>query len=70
MAIGHFIILAAVFLARLRHEAPRREGLVVGIVPFIAGSVAVKNALGATLLPAGEAPADRRGEGGWGPSGH
>jgi biotin transport system substrate-specific component len=35
----------------------------VGIVPFIAGSV-VKNALGATLLPAARRLADQRGEGG------
>jgi biotin transport system substrate-specific component len=52
MAIGHVIILAAGF-AWLAYGIGLGTGKawVVGVLPFIAGSV-VKSALGATLLPA------------------
>jgi biotin transport system substrate-specific component len=70
MAIGHFIILAAGFSwLAFGMKLGVEKAWWVGIVPFIAGSV-VKNALGATLLPAARCLADRRGEGGRGPSGH
>jgi biotin transport system substrate-specific component len=60
MAIGHVIILAAGF-AWLAHGIGLGTGKawVVGVLPFIAGSV-VKSALGATLLPAGWRLVDRR----------
>jgi biotin transport system substrate-specific component len=64
MAIGHFIILAAGFSwLAFGMKLGVEKAWWVGIVPFIAGSV-VKNALGATLLPAARRLADQRGEGG------
>jgi biotin transport system substrate-specific component len=61
MAIGHVVILAAgfswlAFGAGLGIE----KAWLVGIVPFIAGTL-VKNALGAALVPAARRAADRRG---------
>jgi len=59
MAIGHVIILAAGF-AWLAYGIGLGTGKawVVGVLPFIAGSV-VKSALGATLLPAAWRLVDR-----------
>ena len=61
MAIGHFIILAAGF-AWLAYGIGLGTGKawLVGVLPFIAGSV-VKSALGATLLPAAWRLVDRKG---------
>lgn len=61
MAIGHVVILAAgfVWLAFAAGLGVEKAWL-VGIVPFIAGTL-IKNALGATLLPALRRVADRRG---------
>ncbi|MEK9280245.1 MULTISPECIES: biotin transporter BioY [unclassified Bradyrhizobium] len=61
MAVGHIVILAAGFgwLAfGLGLGMPKAWQ--VGIVPFIAASL-VKNALGATLMPAARRVVDRRG---------
>jgi biotin transport system substrate-specific component len=60
MSIGHVIILAAGF-AWLAYgiELGIGKAWVVGVLPFIAGSV-VKSALGATLLPAVWRLVDRR----------
>jgi biotin transport system substrate-specific component len=60
MAIGHVIILAAGF-AWLAYGIGLGTGKawVVGVLPFIAGSV-VKSALGATLLAAAWRLVDRR----------
>ncbi|MCA1452056.1 biotin transporter BioY [Bradyrhizobium sp. BRP22] len=60
MALGHIIILAAGFTWLAYGVGLGAEkAWLVGIVPFIAGTV-VKTALGAALLPAGRRIADRR----------
>src|SRR5262245_16953371 len=61
MLLGHIVILAAGFgwLAFGMNLGVEKAWL-VGIVPFIAGSL-VKSALGATLMPATRRVADRRG---------
>jgi biotin transport system substrate-specific component len=60
MALGHIIILAAGF-AWLAYGVGlgAEKAWLVGIVPFIAGTL-VKNALGAALLPAARRLSDRR----------
>jgi len=61
MALGHIVILAAGFgWLAFGMKLGVEKAWLVGIVPFIAGSL-VKNALGATLVPAIRRVADRRG---------
>lgn len=61
MALGHVVILAAGFAwLAFGMKLGVEKAWLVGIVPFIAGSV-VKSALGATLVPAIRRVADRRG---------
>ena len=60
MAIGHIVILGAGFgWLAFGMKLGVDKAWLVGIVPFIAGSL-VKNALGATLVPAMRRVADRR----------
>ena len=57
MALGHIIILAAGFgWLAFGMKLGVEKAWLVGIVPFLAGSL-VKNALGAALVPATQAPA-------------
>ncbi|MBP0113951.1 biotin transporter BioY [Bradyrhizobium vignae] len=61
MAMGHIVILAAGFAwLAFGIGLGAAKAWQVGIVPFIAGSL-VKNALGATLMPAVRRIVDRRG---------
>ncbi|WP_439375593.1 biotin transporter BioY [Bradyrhizobium sp. PMVTL-01] len=61
MAIGHVVILAAGFgWLAYGIGLGADKAWQVGLAPFIAGSV-VKNALGATLMPAARRIVDRRG---------
>lgn len=60
MALGHIVILAAGFgWLAFGMKLGVEKAWLVGIVPFIAGSV-VKSALGATLVPSIRRIADRR----------
>jgi biotin transport system substrate-specific component len=60
MAVGHVIILGAGFgWLAFGMKLGAEKAWLVGIVPFMAGSL-VKNALGAALLPAARRLADRR----------
>jgi biotin transport system substrate-specific component len=61
MAVGHVVILAAGFgWLAFGLGLGASKAWQVGIVPFIAASL-VKNALGATLMPAARRIVDRRG---------
>jgi biotin transport system substrate-specific component len=61
MAIGHVVILAAGFVwLAFGTGLGVEKAWLVGIVPFIAGSL-IKSALGAALVPAARHVADRRG---------
>lgn len=61
MAVGHIVILAAGFgWLAFGLGLGAAKAWQVGIVPFIAGSL-VKNALGATLMPAARRIVERRG---------
>ena len=61
MAAGHIVILAAGFgWLTFGLGLGAAKAWQIGIAPFIAGSL-VKNALGATLMPAARRIADRRG---------
>jgi biotin transport system substrate-specific component len=61
MALGHIVILAAGFAwLAFGIKLGAEKAWLVGIVPFLAGSL-VKNALGATLVPASRRLFERRG---------
>lgn len=61
MALGHIVILVAGFgWLAFGMKLGVEKAWLVGIVPFLAGSL-VKNALGAALLPAARRLFDRRG---------
>lgn len=61
MAIGHIVILAAGFgWLALGMKLGFEKAWLVGVAPFVAASV-IKNALGATLVPAIRLLIDRRG---------
>ena len=61
MAFGHILILAAGFgWLAFGMKLGAEKAWLVGIVPFLAGSL-VKNALGAALVPATRRLLDRRG---------
>ncbi|HXH47351.1 MAG TPA: biotin transporter BioY [Bradyrhizobium sp.] len=61
MAVGHIIILAAGFgWLAFGLGLGAAKAWQVGLLPFIAGSL-VKNALGATLMPAARRIVERRG---------
>ena len=61
MALGHIVILAAGFgWLAFGMKLGAEKAWLVGIVPFLAGSL-VKNALGAALVPATRRLFDRRG---------
>jgi biotin transport system substrate-specific component len=61
MAVGHIVILAAGFgWLAVGIGLGAAKAWQVGIVPFIAATL-VKNALGATLMPAARRMVDRRG---------
>jgi biotin transport system substrate-specific component len=61
MALGHIIILAAGFgWLAFGMKLGAEKAWLIGIAPFVAASL-IKNALGATLVPAARRLLDRRG---------